>query len=72
MQSFYDRPTACVKMNWCLSQEFVIERGVRQGFVPSPHFFLHSFLQRLKEANEEVMFEGVYMGPLTNTDDLHV
>ena len=73
MQSFYDRPTACVKINGCLLQEFVIEHGVRLGSVLSPHLFLliiDSLLQRLKQANEGVMFEGIYMGSLAHADDL--
>ena len=67
------KPTACVKVNGSLSQEYIIERGVRQGSVLSPSLFLlliNSLLQALKEANAGVNLEGVYMGSLAHADDL--
>ena len=60
-------------MNGSLSQEYIIERGVRQGSVLSPSLFLlliDSLLQALKEANAGVNLEGVYMGSLAHADDL--
>ena len=68
-----NKPTACVKVNGSLSQEYIIERGVRQGSVLSPSLFLlliDSLLQALKEANAGVNLEGVYMGSLAHADDL--
>jgi hypothetical protein len=62
IQSFYDKPTACVKVNDGLSQEFVTERGVRQGSVLSPSLFIliiDSLLQKLKEADAGVVLECI-------------
>ena len=73
IKGFYDRPTACVKVNGSLSQEYVIKRGVRQGSVLSPSLFLlliDSLLQTLKEANAGVNLEGIYMGSLAHADDI--
>ena len=60
-------------MNNCLSREFIIERGVRQGSVLSPSLFLlliDSLLHRLIEANVSVSLEGIYVGTLAHVDDL--
>ena len=73
IKGYYERPTACIKVNGCLSREFVIERGVRQGSVLSPCLFLlliDNLLQRLKVANAGVNLEGIYMGSLAHADDL--
>ena len=75
IQSYYERPTARVKVNNCLSHEFIIERGVRQGSVLSPSLFLlliDSLLHRLIEANVGVSLEGIYVGTLAHVDDLFV
>ena len=65
------KPTACVKVNGSLSQEYIIERGVRQGSVLSPSLFLLLIDSLLQEANAGVNQEGVYMGSLEHADDLH-
>ena len=74
IQSYYERVTARVKVNNCLSREFIIERGVRQGSVLSPSLFLlliDSLLHRLIEANVGVSLEGIkYVGTLAHVDDL--
>ena len=73
IQSYYERPTARVKVNNCLSREFIIERGVRQGSFLSPSLFLlliDGLLHRLIEANVGVSLEGRYVGTLANADDL--
>ena len=74
IQSYYERPTARLKVNDCLSRKFIIERGVRQGSVLSPSLFLlliDSLLHRLIEANVGVSLEGIYVGTLAHVDDLH-
>ena len=73
IQSYYERPNARVKVNDCLSCEFIIERDVRQGSVLSPSLFLlliDSLLHRLMEANVGVSLEGIYVGTLAHVDDL--
>ena len=73
IKGYYERPTACIKVNGCLSREFVIERGVHQGSVLSPGLLLlliDNLLQRLKVANAGVNLEGIYMGSLAHADDL--
>ena len=73
IQSYYERSTARAKVNNCLSREFIIERGVRQGSVLSPSLFLlliDSLLHRLIEANVGVSLEGIYVGTLAHVDDL--
>ena len=67
IQSYYERPTARVKVNNCLSHEFVIERGVRQGSVLSPSRFLLLIDGLLIEG---VSLEGIYVGTLAHVDDL--
>ena len=70
IQSYYERPTAHVKVNNCLSREFIIERGVRQGSVLSPSLFLLLIDSLLIEANVGVSLEGIYVGTLAHVDDL--
>ena len=73
IKGYYDRPTACVKVNGYLSHEFITERGVKQGSVLSPCLFLllmDGLLQRRKEANAGVSVEGIYMGSLAHANDL--
>ena len=73
IKGYYERPTACIKVNGCLSREFVIECGVRQGSVLSPCLFLlliDNLLQQLKVANAGVNLEGINMGSLAHADDL--
>ena len=58
-----------MKVNGCLTQEFVIERGIRQGSVLSPTLFrliIESLLRKLKDANQ-----GDFVGSLAHADDLH-
>ena len=67
------KPNARVKVNNCLSREFSIERGERQGSVLSPSLFLlliNSLIHRLIEANVGVSLEGIYVGTLAHVDDL--
>ena len=51
VKSFYKMSTCRVRVNGKLSEQFVLQRGVRQGSVLSPILFLIPLLARLAQAN---------------------
>ena len=72
-RSYYDGPTCHMKCKNSLSQEFVIERGVRQGSVLSPSLFLllmDGLLDKLTEANAGLTLGNIYAGSMAHADDV--
>jgi hypothetical protein len=73
IKSFYEKPTCRVRVNGKLSEQFVLQRGVRQGCVLSPILFLilmDSLLADLAQANWGISIKGVYTGSFGHADDV--
>ena len=73
IKSFYEKPTCRVQVNGKLSEQFVLQRGVRHGSVLSPILFLiltDSLLADLAQANWRISIKGVYTGSFGHADDV--
>ena len=69
VRSYYDGPTCHMKCKNSLSQEFVIERGVRQGSFLSLSLFLllmDGLLNKLSKANAGLTLGNIYAGSMAH------
>ena len=70
IKSFYEKPTCRVRVNGKLSEQFVLQREVRQGSVLSPILFLILMDSLLAQANRGISIKGVYTGSFGHADDV--
>ena len=73
IRSCYGNLHACVKSGSTLSPAFSVSRGVQQGSVLSPTFFLivmDKLLNRLRDEQAGVSIEGLFLGGAAHADDV--
>ena len=73
IQACYSNLTAVVKSGSALSAPFPVSRGVQQGSVLSPTFFLvvmDKLLLLLKESSAGLSIGGLYLGGASHADDV--
>ena len=73
IQACYSNLTAVVKSGSDLSSPFAVSRGVQQGSVLSPTFFIivmDKLLQQLKKTSAGLSICGLYLGGAAHADDV--
>lgn len=73
LKNWYSKCTAAVRWNGCLSEQFAIKAGVRQGGVLSPVLFamyIDDLITSLKKSKLGCMIDGTYLGCFLYADDI--
>lgn len=73
LKNWYSKCSAAVRWNGCLSDQFVIKAGVRQGGVLSPILFamyINDLITDLKKSKLGCMIDGIYLGCFLYADDI--
>ena len=73
IKDWYANPTAAVRLGENVSPAFIQQRGVRQGSVLSPTFFLlvmDDMLQDLCQAKSSITLNGLHLGTAAHADDI--
>ena len=73
LKSWYSNSTSCVRIDGCVSREFPINRGVKQGSVLSPVLFIlvmDPLLVSLRHTGCGLNLGGLYLGVFCHADDI--
>ena len=73
LKSWYDGGSCKMRMDGMLSENFQVERGVKQGSVLSPALFLlvmDSFLRQLQASGVGLTVDKFYAGGFLHADDV--
>ena len=73
LRSWYKGAVCHVKIDGCLSKQFVVERGVKQGSILSPTLFLivmNPLLKQLESSKLGLSTNDYYAGGFVHADDI--
>ena len=73
LRSWYKDAVCRVKIDGCLSKQFVVERGVKQGSILSPTLFLivmNPLLKQLESSKLGLSINDYYAGGFVHADDI--